>query len=70
MNIRYQLNLTEAEQRELTALVSTGQRSARKIKRAQILLAADRGLSDEAIASAVAASGSTVYRTKRRFIAA
>jgi transposase len=68
MNIRYQLNLTEAEQRELTALVSTGQRSARKIKRAQILLAADRGLSDEAIASAVAASGSTVYRTKRRFI--
>ena len=41
---------------------------ARKIKRAQILLAADSGLGDDDIAAAVAVGGSTVYRTKRRFV--
>ena len=39
-----------------------------KIKRAQILLSADSGLSDDDIAAAVALGGSTVYRTKRRFV--
>ncbi len=43
-----------------------GQYDARKIKRAQILLAADSGLSDDDIAAAVAVGGS---RTKRRFVA-
>src|SRR5580698_7955533 len=41
---------------------------AKKLKRAQILLAADAGCSDEEIARTVAAGGSTVYRTKRRFV--
>ena len=36
--------------------------------RAQILLAADAGSSDEEIARSVGASGSTMYRTKRRFV--
>ena len=45
-----------------------GKHYARKIKRAQILLAADSGLSDDDIAAAVAVGGSTVYRTKRRFV--
>src|SRR5258707_11219492 len=35
---------------------------------AQILLAADAGASDEAIAASVGVGGSTVYRTKRRFV--
>src|SRR5580693_5673515 len=35
---------------------------------AQILLAADAGISDEAIASSISVGGSTVYRTKRRFV--
>ena len=43
-------------------LVGSGKHYARKIKRAQILLAADSGLSDEDIAAAVAVGGSTVYR--------
>ena len=34
----------------------------------EILLAADSGLSDDDIAAAVAVGGSTVYRTKRRFV--
>jgi hypothetical protein len=39
--------------------------SARKLKRAQILLAAGAGTSDEQIARSVGVGGSTVYRTKR-----
>ena len=40
-------NLTQAERDELTALLSGGKHAARKLKRAQILLAADAGASDE-----------------------
>ena len=67
MNIRYRVDLSEAERLELEALLSGGRHAARKLKQAQILLAADAGASDETIASAVRVSGSTVYRTKRRF---
>src|SRR5215831_9057427 len=45
-----------------------GKHAARKLKRAQILLAADAGASDAAIATSVAVGESTVYRTKRRFV--
>lgn len=68
MNIRYRVELSQAERDELTALLSGGRHSARKLKRAQILLAADAGVSDEAIARSVAVGGSTVYRTKRCFV--
>lgn len=46
-------------------MLSGGKHAVRKLKRAQILLAADAGVSDEAIASSVSVGGSTVYRTKR-----
>ena len=68
MTIRYRVALSEAERGELTAMLSGGKHAARKLKRAQILLAADAGVSDEAIAASVAVGGSTVYRTKRRFV--
>jgi transposase len=68
MNVRYRVELSQAERGELTAMLSGGKRAARKLKRAQILLAADAGSSDEEIARAVAVGGSTVYRTKRRFV--
>jgi transposase len=68
MNVRYRVELSQAERDELTALVSGGKHPARKIKRAQILLAADAGARDEDIALSVAVGGSTVYRTKRRFV--
>lgn len=68
MNVRYRVELSKAEREELTALLSGGTHAARKLKRAQILLAADAGTSDEAIAKAVGVGGSTVYRTKRRFV--
>jgi transposase len=68
MNVPYYVELSQAERGELTALLSGGKQAARKLKRAQILLAADAGSSDEEIARTVAVGGSTVYRTKRRFV--
>jgi transposase len=70
MNVRYRVDLSQSEHDELTALLSGGRRAARKLKRAQILLAADAGSSDEQIAATLGVSGSTVYRTKRRFVEA
>src|SRR5438874_4984004 len=68
MNVRYRVELSQAERGELTALLSGGKHAARKLKRAQILLAADAGASDDDIARSVGAGGSTVYRTKQRFV--
>ena len=68
MNIRYRVDLNEAEHTQLAALLNGGSHAVRKIKRAQILLAADAGVSDEAIASSVSVGVSTVYRTRRRFV--
>jgi transposase len=68
MNVRYRVELSQTERAELTALLSGGKQAARKLKRAQILLAADAGASDDAIATSVSVSGSTIYRTKRRFV--
>jgi transposase len=68
MNVRYRVELSQAERAELAALLSGGKHAARRLKRAQILLAADGGTSDEAIVTSVAVSGSTVLRTKRRFV--
>ena len=68
MNVRYRVDLSQAEREQLVALLAGGKHAARKLKRAQILLAANAGASDETIVSAVAVSGSTVYRTKRRFV--
>ena len=68
MNVRYRVELDQCERDQLTALLSGGKRGARKLKRAQILLAVDRGASDEEIARSIGVGGSTVYRTKRRFV--
>ena len=68
MNIRYRVELSEAERAALAVLLSGGKHTARKLKRAQILLAADAGIGDAAIAGIVSVSGSTAYRTKRRFV--
>jgi transposase len=68
MNVRYRIDLSQIERAELRALLSGGKHASRKLKRAQILLAADAGGSDEEIARSVGVGGSTVYRTKRRFV--
>src|SRR4051794_2562421 len=58
MNIRYRVELSEAERGALQALLSGGKRAARKLKRAQILLAADAGVPDETIATSLTVGGS------------
>jgi len=68
MNVRYRVELNQSERDQVSTLLSGGKQAARKLKRAQILLAADVGASDEEIAISVAVGRSTVYRTKRRFV--
>ena len=68
MNIRYRVTLTTDERLQLETMIHRGKVAVRKIKRAQILLAADQGSPDEAIASNVAVGTSTVYRTKLHFV--
>ncbi len=68
MNIRYRVELSEAERGELQTMLGGGKHAARKLKRAQILLAADAGLSDETIAPSLGVAGSTVYRPNRRLV--
>jgi transposase len=68
MNVRYRVELSQVERGELEALLSGGKHAARKLKRAQILLAANAGLGDEEIARTIGVSGSTVSRTKRGFV--
>src|SRR3954470_24446486 len=68
MTIRYRVDLSDAERSDLEALLRGGRRAARTLKRAQVLLAADAGMPDETIAQSLGVGGSTVYRTKRRFV--
>ena len=68
MNIRYRVELSEVERGELRAMLSGGKHAARKLKRAQILLAADAGVADETIAISLDVGVSTVCRVKRRFV--
>ena len=65
---RYVVELTLEERESLRLLVSGGHPAARRVKRAQILLAADAGILDELIAQTVSVSLSTVYRTRRRLV--
>ena len=58
MNVRYRVELTQYERNELGALLSGGKQAARKLKRAQILLAADAG------GSVREAGTRTVYRPR------
>src|SRR6202047_1508867 len=70
MNIKFRVELSQSERDQLDALLSGGRHATRKIKRAQILVAANDVLSDEVIAATLKVSGSTIYRTKRRFVEA
>src|ERR1043165_9749878 len=68
MNVRYRVTLDTSERVQLVSTVLGGKAAVRKLKRAQILLAADSGSTDEEIARNVSVGTSTVYRTKQRFV--
>lgn len=46
MTVRYRVELSEAERAELRGLIAGGKAAVRRVKRAQILLAADAGRHD------------------------
>ena len=66
--IKYVVDLNDQEREHLLEVTRHGKSSARKIKRAHMLLKADQGLSDEQIAQAVDTSRATVLRTRKRFV--
>ena len=68
MNIRYIVELDEEERMQLQELTGAGKARVRRVKRAQILLAAEQGHGDAMVAATVGVGTSTVYRTKRRFV--
>ncbi len=68
MNVRYRVTLDEVERAELRTLIAGGKSAVRKVKRAQVLLAADAGQTDEDISKNVHVGTSTVYRLKRDFV--
>jgi transposase len=68
VNIRYRVTLCPEERVRLETFVRGGKGPVRKLKRAQILLAAEAGASSETIALNVVVGTSTVYRTKQRFV--
>jgi transposase len=68
MNIRYRVTLSAEERARLLEMVQGGKGAVRRLKRAQILLAADLRSTDEEIARNVFVGTSTVYRTKQRFV--
>lgn len=69
VNLKYIVELTEDERNFLLDLVSKGTVNSRKIKRANILLMADKRIyQDIEIADALSAGISTIYRTKRSFV--
>jgi transposase len=64
----YIVDLNAEEREQLLELTSRGKASARKMKRAQILLLADEGKKDETIAEMLHVGRATVERIRKRFV--
>lgn len=65
---KYLVTLTDDERAQLVALTKRGKVSARRLTRAHLLLQADAGLADEAIAQALHIGTATVERIRKRFV--
>jgi transposase len=65
---RYVVTLTDEERAQLLALTKKGRVAARRLTRAHILLQADAGATQEAIAAALHIGRATVVRICRRFV--
>ena len=60
------VRLSNDERNELKRIVSMGESSARMIRRAQILLKADAGWTDEGICEALEVSRQTVHDVRKQ----
>jgi transposase len=67
-NVKYTVNLSEAERAELQQLLRGGRVSARRLTRARVLLKADEGLTDEQVADAIEVGIATVHRIRQRCV--
>lgn len=65
----YHIQLTPDQQQELEHLVKAGTHSARKIKRANMLLLASESSTDAEISQALRCHSTTVERIRKRFVA-
>jgi transposase len=68
MRKKYIVSLTDSERASLRAMISSGKGAARRLAHARVLLKADEGLADQAIADAVEVSRPTVERVRRRLV--
>lgn len=66
--LKYEVFLDKEQKEFLSCITSKGKESARKIKRANILLLADEGKKDKEIMEIVRASDTTVEKTRKRFV--
>lgn len=64
----YIVDLTEEERAYLLDFIKSGEKSARKLNRARILLLTDENKSDGEIAGVLHTGASTVQRTRQRFV--
>ena len=64
----YTVNLKDKERTYLLSLFKGGRHPSRKLNRARILLLADEGKNDEAIAEVLHISIATVGRTRKKFL--
>ena len=67
-NEKYVVNLGDEERTLLNDLIKKGKGSARRIRRAHILLLADEDKTDETIAATLHASISTIERTRKKLV--
>lgn len=68
MNVKWIVELEDNEREQLLKLTRGGNTRARRLKRAQILLLADRGLGELEIAKALPTGTSTAFRTKKKYV--
>lgn len=66
--VKYVVDLSDPERDHLLQRLACGKPSARSVLRARILLLADEGRTDEAIAAALHTSSATVGRVRQRFV--
>ena len=65
---RYQVRLTPEQRRHLRTLIRKGTSSARTIARAHMLLLAEEGRTDQAIAAALHVGRATLERVRKRYV--
>lgn len=61
------VQLTPEEREQLLALTQKGETKARRVRRAHVLLLADKGKTDEEIRETFSASPTMIYRTRQKY---